>query len=168
MRKTYKLLAVIAASLLFLCFSYSLVSGQEQKKEPAKPVGSKDEAKWTKTTTEAATTPENKKVINSGKVTTVTGEVVEVSCYLQLGKRGAAHIPCGTDCIKNGQPVGIVTDKGELYLIMAEQHDPRRKAEVDIKATFIPLLAKTATVTGMLTEHNGYKAIFIQGKPTTK
>ena len=49
----------------------------------------------------------SKKVLESGKVATVTGEVVDVSCYLQLGKRGEAHVPCGTKCITNGQPIGI-------------------------------------------------------------
>jgi hypothetical protein len=75
-------------------------------------LGSKDSAKWTETTTKAAGTPEQKKVLDSGKATTITGELVEVSCYLQLGKKGEAHIPCGRDCIKHGQPAGILDSKG--------------------------------------------------------
>src|SRR5262249_22207402 len=65
----------------------------------ATTVGKAADSKWTDTTIKAAANEANKKVLASGKPATVTGEVVEVSCYLQLGKRGEAHIPCGTKCI---------------------------------------------------------------------
>src|SRR6185295_10344525 len=86
-------------------------------------IGSDATATWTETTEKAATTPEQKKVLANGKVTTITGELVDVSCYLELGKRGEAHIPCGSDCIKHGQPAGIVDDAGKLTLLFVEEHD---------------------------------------------
>lgn len=125
-------------------------------------VGNKDTAKWTDTTTAAAGTPEQKAVLASGKVMTVTGELVDVSCYLQLGKRGEKHIPCGTKCLQNGQPFGVLTPKGQLYLIMAEEHDPRRDGQTDLRQGLIPLLSKQVSVTGMHTMHDGYHAIYVQ------
>ncbi|HEY2924492.1 MAG TPA: hypothetical protein VGJ98_05950, partial [Candidatus Eisenbacteria bacterium] len=115
-------------------------------------IGTPDSARWTATTYEAATAEANKKVLASGKATTVTGEVVDVSCYLQLGKRGEAHIPCGSKCIENGQPIGLVDSDEALYILFAEEHHPRRDGQVDLKKVFAPLLAKTVTVTGMMTE----------------
>ncbi len=131
---------------------------------PAAPVvlGKPETAKWTATTYEAATAEANKKVLEGGKVATVTGEVVDVSCYLQLGKRGEAHIPCGTKCIANGQPIGIVDAEGNLYIIMAEEHHPRRDGQVQLKTVLGPLLAKTVNLTGMMTEMKGYRALFVQ------
>src|SRR5262245_34285806 len=46
--------------------------------------GKSETANWSATTIEAATAEANKNVLASGKVMTVTGEVVDVSCYLQL------------------------------------------------------------------------------------
>lgn len=126
-------------------------------------LGKAETAQWTATTLEAATAEANKKVLESGKVTTVTGEVVDVSCYLQLGKRGEAHVACGTKCIANGQPIGIVDEKGELTILFAEEHHPRRDGQLDLKGVFLPLLAKQVTVTGMGTEMRGTHALFIQG-----
>jgi hypothetical protein len=124
-------------------------------------IGSKESSKWTDTTTAAAATPEQKAVLAGGKPMTVSGELVEVSCFLQLGKRGEKHIPCGTKCLQNGQPFGVVTAGNQLYLLMAEEHDPRRDGQADLRTALIPLLAKQVRVTGMHTMHNGYHALFV-------
>jgi hypothetical protein len=131
---------------------------------PVKPIvlGNAETAKWSATTLEAATSEAHKKVLEGGKVATVTGEVVDVSCYLQLGKRGEAHVACGTKCINNGQPIGVVDADGNLYIVMAEEHHPRRDGQVELKTVLGPLLAKTVTLTGMMTEMKGYRALFVQ------
>ena len=131
---------------------------------PAAPVvlGKPEAAKWTATTYEAATAEANKKVLETGKAATVTGEVVDVSCYLQLGKRGEAHIACGSKCIANGQPIGILDAEDHLYIVMAEEHHPRRDGQVELKTVLGPLLAKTVTLNGMMTEMKGYRALFVQ------
>lgn len=125
-------------------------------------LGKTETAKWTPTTHEAATAEANRKVLESGKVATVTGEVVDVSCYLQLGKRGEGHIACGTKCIANGQPIGIVDAEDNLYIVMAEEHHPRRDGQVELKTVLGPLLAKQVTLTGMMTEMKGWRALFVQ------
>jgi hypothetical protein len=128
---------------------------------PAATVGDKATAKWTETTDKAAATPEQKAALKKGKAATVTGEVIEVSCFLQLGKRGEKHIPCGTKCIQNGQPIGIVDDKGTVYVLFAEAHDPRRDGQIDLKATFLPWLSKRVTVSGMVSMAKGTHALFV-------
>lgn len=124
-------------------------------------LGKPESAKWSATTYEAATAEANKKVLESGKVATVTGEVVDVSCYLQLGKRGEAHVACGSKCIANGQPIGVVDAEGQLYIVMPEEHHPRRDGQVELKTVLGPLLAKQVTLTGMMTEMKGYRALFV-------
>jgi hypothetical protein len=144
-------------------------TGADDAPKAAKPapvapvqVNKPGSAGWTATTHEAAATEANKKVLAGGKPTTVTGEVVDVSCYLELGKRGEAHIACGSKCIAHGEPVGLVDGKGTLYMLFAEEHHPRRDGMVDIRKVFAPLLAKNVTVTGMVTEMKGVHGLFVQ------
>jgi hypothetical protein len=127
------------------------------------PIGSKDTAKWTDSTEKAATTPEQKNVLAGGKVATITGELVDVSCYLQLGKRGEAHVPCGSDCIKHGQPAGIVDDSGKLTLLFVEEHDPRRYGQIDVRDKLASLLAKRVSATGMLTTTKDGQGLYVRG-----
>jgi hypothetical protein len=130
--------------------------------QPMASAGS-GKAMWSDTTTKAATTPEQKAVLDGGKPATVSGELVEVSCYLQLGKRGEKHIPCGSDCLKHGQPAGIVDKDGKLTVLFVEAHDPRRNGEVDMRDTFVSLLSKQVTATGMLTKSkDGVQSLFIE------
>ncbi len=173
MRTRTVLLTVATLVAVVAAVAVAQTGGTVKKPQQAKPaaaapaaaptvLGKPETAKWTPTTWESATADANKQVLESGKVATVTGEVVDVSCYLQLGKRGEAHIPCGTKCIANGQPIGIVDAEDHLYIVMAEEHHPRRDGEVELKTVLGPHLAKTVTLTGMMTEMKGYRALFVQ------
>lgn len=128
-------------------------------------IGDPTEAHWTSTTMESASTPAQRNVLRHGRPKTITGEVVDVSCFLQLGKRGEAHIPCGQKCVRNGQPIGILTDAGKLYLVIPEEHHPRRDGEVSLKERFAELMAKRVKITGMVVNYNDYRAIFVQTLP---
>ena len=48
------------------------------------------------------------------------GEVVELGCYLGQGARGAAHAPCAAACLKRGVPAGLLTDDGQLLVLIPE------------------------------------------------
>ena len=158
--------ACLIVRVVFACLiSVLSVSAAAVDASAADPesIGSKATAGWTETTEKAATTPEQKKVLTSGKAATVTGELVEVSCYLQLGKRGEAHAPCGSDCIKHGQPAGIVDEKGTLTLLFVEEHDPRRHGEIEVRDKLASLVAKQVSATGMLTTNDGRAALYVHG-----
>src|SRR6476619_1287954 len=50
----------------------------------------------------------------------VTGEVVDMMCYVDHNAIGESHgQSCGAKCIKNGGPVGIV-ENGKAYLVVGE------------------------------------------------
>ncbi len=147
----------LLASLMVMTLGGSAMAAEA----PAATIGTTADAKWTDTTTAAAGTPAQQAQLAKGKPFTVEGEIIELSCYVQLGKRGEKHIPCGTKCLQHGQPVGIVDDQGNVYTIFVEQHDPRRDGKFDMAAAFIPLLAKRVKITGMLSEEKNAKAIYV-------
>ena len=154
---------MLAGVLLGGC---SILRGRQDEAIPETAIiNAPSDAGWTATTWEAVSTPWHRKILERARIKTVTGEVVDVSCFLQLGKRGEAHIPCGQKCVRNGQPLGVLTDQGKLYLIIPEEHHPRRDGTVSIKERFAELMAKRVQVTGMATTYNDYRALFVRTLP---
>ena len=84
---------------------------------------------------------------------TITGEVVDLACYLGHGARGAQHQPCAQKCIASGLPVGIKSGD-TLYLAVGREHGTAN-------AALAPLAAKQVTVEGTVTEQDGVHLIAI-------
>ena len=81
----------------------------------------------------------------------VTGEVVDMMCYIDHNAMGEKHgQSCGTKCIKSGGPAGIVSD-GKAYLVVGE-HKPMN----DQLAEYC---GKTITLKGKLAERGGIAMI---------
>lgn len=55
----------------------------------------------------------------AGAEDTIVGEVVDSACFLRNESRGSDHQECAARCLRNGNPVGILTDEGELYTLAA-------------------------------------------------
>jgi len=127
--------------------------------KPAGTLGEKPADAWTATTVAAGVD----KKPQPGKTATVTGEIVDLSCYLQLGKHGDKHKSCGTKCLQAGQPIGLLTKAGAVYMLMDEEHDPRRDGQTTFRQAAIDNFAKIMEVTGTEASVGGYKAIFVQG-----
>ena len=122
-------------------------------------IGEKPDQPWSVTTVAAAV--DGKPV--PGKVTTVTGEIIDLSCYLQVGKHGGKHRDCGQKCLRNGQPIGLLTKDGTVYLLMEEEHDPRRDGMTNFRQAAIDHMAYVMEVTGTSSEVGGQKALFVTG-----
>lgn len=122
-------------------------------------LGEKSTEPWTATTIGAGV---DKKPL-TGKATTVTGEVIDLSCYLQLGKHGDPHKSCGTKCLASGQPIGLLTKTGSVYMLMDEEHDPRRDGQTTFRKAATDNFAKVVEVTGTETMVRGIHAIYVQG-----
>lgn len=146
---------------LFVCAGVLLAQAIKQ-------FGSSNTAIWTQTTHEAATTDENKAWLAQGKLETIQGEVVDVSCYLQLGKTGPKHADCGAKCVRNGQPIGILTSSKELYLVMPEEHHPRRDGQTNIRDAFAKEMGNQVKVTGMVQNTPQGKAIYVNNMEVQK
>jgi hypothetical protein len=134
-----------------------VVNGTYEK--PMATIGVKPSAPWT--TTSVAAGVDNKP--QPGKPITVVGEIVDLSCYLQLGKHGEKHRGCGQKCVQNGQPIGLLAQSGAVYMLMPEEHDPRRDGGVDAKASASEHMGHIVEVNGTEASVNGYRAIFVQG-----
>src|SRR6266550_7318928 len=96
-------------------------------KQPMGKLGEKSTEPWSATTIGASVDGKP----NPASMKTVVGEIVDFSCYLQVGKHGDKHRPCGQKCFTNGQPIGLLTKDGNLYMLMEEEHDPRRDSLTD-------------------------------------
>ena len=81
----------------------------------------------------------------------VTGEVVDMMCYVDHNAVGEKHgQSCGAKCIRSGGPVGIVSD-GKAYLVVGE-HKPMN----DQLAEYC---GKTITLKGKMAERGGIAMI---------
>jgi hypothetical protein len=98
-----------------------------------------------------------------GTPKTAVGEVVDLSCYLQVGKHGDKHRDCGQKCAKAGEPIGLVTDDGSVYTLIAEEHNPRRDGQTTLRDVLIEQMAYVVTVHGTLSEIDGQKVLYVQG-----
>src|SRR5258705_9781206 len=63
---------------------------------------------------------------------TVTGEILDMKCYMASGEHGDGHKECAATCIKGGSPMGILTEDGKVYLLIkgsknAEAYDNAKK-----------------------------------------
>jgi hypothetical protein len=82
---------------------------------------------------------------------TVSGEVVDMMCYVDHNAMGEKHgQSCGAKCIRSGGPVGIVSD-GKAYLVVGE-HKP-------INDQLADCCGKTVTVKGKMAERGGMAMI---------
>jgi len=81
----------------------------------------------------------------------VTGEVVDMMCFVDHNAVGEKHgQSCGAKCIRSGGPVGIVSE-GKAYLVVGE-HKP-------INDQLADLCGKSVTVKGKLAERGGIAMI---------
>ena len=89
------------------------------------------------------------------KSMSVTGEIVDLGCYLAEGAKGEAHKSCASMCLSNGMPMGLLTREGKLYLLTLnhDNADPYNSAK--------KMAAEQVTVTGMESQRNGMAALSV-------
>jgi hypothetical protein len=128
--------------------------------KPFGTFGEKPTKPWSQTTIAAAV---DQKPL-PGKIVTVVGEIIDLSCYTSLGKHGTKHRDCGQKCVRNGQPIGLLTKEGKVYLLMEEEHDQRRDGLTkSFREAAIEHMAYVMEVTGTLSEVQGMKTLHVQG-----
>ncbi len=86
-----------------------------------------------------------------GQTQTLTGEIVDLMCYLDHGAKGEKHKGCASKCIKGGGPVGLLTEDNQLYLVIGD-HKP-------LNDTLADKAAQTVTLKGKVVERNGMRMI---------
>lgn len=90
------------------------------------------------------------------KTMTVKGEVLDMSCYMSKGAKGAGHKQCAEMCLKKGLPAGLLTSNGQVYLLV-EDHD-----KADAYNTVIKHAADQVQITGTYANKNGVQALVVE------
>ncbi|MFZ3376479.1 MAG: hypothetical protein WA183_13085 [Chthoniobacterales bacterium] len=93
----------------------------------------------------------DKDAISSGETKKITGEVVDMACYIDHNATGEKHADCAKKCISSGLPVGLKTDDGKIYLLIGE-HKP-------LNTELVQYAAKKITVEGKVTARDGVNLI---------
>jgi hypothetical protein len=88
---------------------------------------------------------------------TVSGEIVDLSCYLHKGLKGRRHKQCAELCAKKGLPIGVLTESGDLYLLIEDHDNP------DPYATAKGLAGDNAEVTGTKYSKGGMASVLVHG-----
>ena len=88
--------------------------------------------------------------------TMAQGEVVDMACYMGHEARGAKHKDCAEMCVKGGMPMGLVTDKGDVYLLL-EDHTNK-----DAYQSLKGMVADNVKVVGDLHKRGGLQAIIVE------
>lgn len=70
----------------------------------------------------AATAAAAEKAAGSPGVT-LTGEVLDLACYIAHGGKGPEHAACAAKCAEMGQPIGLAASDGKVYLLLADHAD---------------------------------------------
>ena len=97
-----------------------------------------------------------KKMTSKEKETTIVGEVVDVACYLHKGAKGDAHKGCAEGCASAGGALGILTEKGKLYIsILPDDH------KNGPNAILMDHVAQNVKATGMVRSKSGIDGIMI-------
>ncbi len=80
----------------------------------------------------------------------ITGEVIDLMCYMDHGAKGEKHAACAAKCVKGGGPVGILSN-GKAYMVVG-QHQP-------INDELADYCGKTITLKGKVAERSGLAMI---------
>lgn len=88
---------------------------------------------------------------------TVQGEIIDLACYMSKGSRGPSHKACAQMCAKKGVPIGVLTDAGEVYLLLDDHNNP------DPYDSAKKLAGERAEVSGKKFSKQGVNSIVVAG-----
>lgn len=86
----------------------------------------------------------------------VTGEIVDLACYMGHESAGAKHAKCAKQCIKGGAPMGLKADGGDVWLLVNDHS--AEKAYSDAK----DMAGDKAKVTGHTSKKGGLNALIVE------
>jgi hypothetical protein len=85
----------------------------------------------------------------------VTGEVLDMTCYIANNLSGSDHAKCARDCIRSGLPAGIKTQDGKVYLLTGGPGH-------SINAEVADYAAKVVTIKGRQTVRDGFAQLQVE------
>lgn len=85
----------------------------------------------------------------------VTGEVLDMTCYIANNLSGPDHAECARVCIRSGEPAGIKAQDGKVYLLTGEPGH-------SINAEVADYAAKIVTIKGTQTMRDGFAQLQVK------
>lgn len=85
----------------------------------------------------------------------MSGEILDMACYMAKGAKGPGHRTCARMCVKKGAPMGILTDEGDVYLLVDDHDNP------DPYEALKKLAGEKARVKGKKFSRGGVAAIVV-------
>jgi len=85
----------------------------------------------------------------------VTGEVLDMTCYIASNLSGPDHAECARVCIRSGEPAGIKTQDGKVYLLTGEPGH-------SVNAELAEYAAKIVTIKGKQTFRDGFAQLQVE------
>jgi hypothetical protein len=85
----------------------------------------------------------------------VTGEVLDMTCYIASKLSGPDHAECARVCIRNGEPAGIKAQDGKVYLLTGEPGQ-------SINAKLADYAAQIVTIKGKQSVRDGFAQLQVE------
>jgi hypothetical protein len=85
----------------------------------------------------------------------VTGEVLDMTCYIAYNLSGPDHAECARVCIRSGEPAGIKTQDGKVYLLTGEPGQ-------SINAQLAAYAAQVVTIRGRQSVRDGFAQLQVE------
>jgi len=99
--------------------------------------------------------PERRHPVASAQEIVVTGEVLDMTCYIASNLSGPNHAECAKVCIRNGEPAGIKTQDGKVYLLTGEPGQ-------SINAKLAEYAAQVVTIKGKKSVRDGFAQLQVE------
>src|SRR6266481_5691246 len=96
----------------------------------------------------------NRPVVGAQEIL-VTGEVLDMTCYIAYNLTGPDHAECARVCIGKGLPVGIKAQDGKVYLLTGEPGH-------SVNAELADYAAKIVTIKGRQTVRDGFAQLQVE------
>lgn len=94
-------------------------------------------------------------IIKNDDTKTVTGEILDMKCYMASGAHGEGHKECAITCVNEGSPMGILADDGKVYLLI----EGSKNADAYNEAK--KFAGEKVTLTGTFSDKNGVQALIV-------
>ena len=98
---------------------------------------------------------ERRDVVAGAQEILVTGEVLDMTCYIAYNLTGPDHAECARVCIRKGLPVGIKAQDGKVYLLTGEPGH-------SVNAELADYAAKIVTIKGKESIRNGFAQLQVE------
>src|SRR5215472_10515558 len=85
----------------------------------------------------------------------VTGEVLDMTCYIANNLSGPDHAECARICIRSGEPAGIKARDGKVYLLTGEPGH-------SVNAELADYAAQIVTIKGKQTVRDGFAQLQVE------